>query len=38
MGKTPSGKVKIQIEKDINRSFYGKTEFDSKTGLTEEVS
>lgn len=30
-------KVTSQIEKDINRSFYGKTEFESKTGLSEEV-
>ena len=31
-------KVQQQIDKDIKRSFYGKTQYETKTGLILEVS
>jgi len=30
-------KVRKQIDKDIKRSFYGKTQYETKTGLIMEV-
>lgn len=30
-------KVRVQIEKDIRRSFYGKTHYETKTGFILEV-
>lgn len=33
-----SEKVKLQIEKDIKRSFYGKTTYEARTGLVLDVT